>query len=144
MAANTSPGVLVALIVAADLVAIAVLVPFDYVAHYGLARRQRPGGGYEPMSDLHSWNAEGRVTNLLLLNLGHHSDHHWKPSQPYRRLGPISDTPLLPGDYAGAILTALVPPLWHRCVNKLAEHWVRCTQASAAPEPAERSARSPI
>lgn len=127
-----------------SLVAIAVLGLFDYVAHYGLVRRQRPGGGYEPMSDLHSWNAEGRVTNLLLLNMRHHSDHHRKPSQPYRRLGPISDIPLLPGGYAGAILTALVPPLWHRRVDKLAEYWVRCTQDSAAPEPGERSARSPI
>jgi alkane 1-monooxygenase len=127
-----------------SLIAITVLGLFDYVAHYGLVRRQHPGGGYEPMSDLHSWNAEGRFANLLLLNMGRHSDHHRKPSQPYRRLVSISDTPLLPGGYAGAILTALVPPLWRRRMDKRAEHWARRAQGALLPDAGEHSARWPI
>lgn len=126
-----------------SLVAIVVLGLFDYVAHYGLVRRQHPGGGYEPISDLHSWNAEGRLANLLLLNMGRHSDHHRKPSQPYRRLASIADTPLLPGGYAGAILLALVPPLWRRRMDRLAEHWTRRAQGSPAPDAGEPGVRLP-
>ena len=128
-----------------SLVAITVLGLLDYVAHYGLARRQRPGGGGdEPMSDLHSRNAEGQLANLLILNMRRHSDHHRKPSEPYRRLVTISDTPLLSGGYAGAILTALVPPLWRRRMDKLAEHWAQRAQGAPPPDAGERSTRSPV
>jgi alkane 1-monooxygenase len=95
-------------------VAIVVLGSFDYVAHYGLRRNSRPEGGYEPLSDSHSWNAGGSVANLLLLNMGHHADHHRYPARPHSRLAPISGSPQLPGGYAGAIALALVPQLWRR------------------------------
>lgn len=100
-----------------SLVAIFVLELFNYVAHYGLARREG-----EPMGERHSWNSPG-AANLLLFNMGRHGDHHRAPASGFIRLRRNQSGPELPGGYAGAILLALVPPLWrtvmHRRLNVL-------------------------
>jgi len=103
-----------------SIVAISVLELFNYVAHYGLERTAERG----PLSDRHSWNAGGGIGNWLLLNMGHHSDHHRAPARPYGRLAPIEPVPALPGGYVGAILVALVPPLWRRRMDPRVERWM--------------------
>ena len=97
-------------------VAILVLEAFNYVAHYGLMRRVHRGRP-EPMADHHSWNSGG-AGNLLMFNMGHHSHHHRAPSISYDGLEPALAAPALPGGYAGAILLALVPPLWHAIMDQ--------------------------
>jgi alkane 1-monooxygenase len=92
-------------------VAILVLELFNYVAHYGLSRRSG-----EPLTDRHSWNSSG-LENLLLFNMGRHSSHHRSASAAYDRLRPVRGAPELPGGYAGAILLALVPPLWRSIMH---------------------------
>jgi alkane 1-monooxygenase len=109
---------------AQSLLSIAVLELFNYVAHYGLIRRVRPNGGLEPLSDLHSWNAPAEIGNWLLLDMGHHSDHHCREAPPRHR-----DLPVLPGGYAGAILLALVPPLWRRRMDGRVERWMGSAMA---------------
>ena len=98
-------------------VAITVLELFNYIAHYGLLRATRTDGSHLPMGDEHSWNSSNAVTNLLIFNMGRHSDHHSRPGASYQFLGPIRGAPELPAGYAGSILLALVPPLWRRVMD---------------------------
>lgn len=104
-----------AFLAAESAVAILVLEMFNYVAHYGLERRMR-AGRLEAMADRHSWNSGG-TANLLIFNMGNHSHHHRAPSISYEDLLPAPGAPMLPGGYAGAILLALVPPLWRAVMD---------------------------
>jgi alkane 1-monooxygenase len=49
--------------------------------------------------------------------MGRHSNHHTQPARRYDRLEPIAGEAELPFGYAGAMLTALVPPLWRRVMD---------------------------
>jgi len=98
-------------------VAIAVLEMFNYVAHYGLIRERDAGGSFEPFAPHHSWNSSNVLANPIIFNMGRHSDHHTRPSVPYQTLRHIDEAPELPAGYAGSILLALVPPLWHRIMD---------------------------
>jgi alkane 1-monooxygenase len=111
-------------VAAQSLVAIVVLELFNYVAHYGLVRINLPHGALEPLSDVHSWNATGEVGNWLLLDMGHHSQHHRRAPRVHDRLVPTDRLPALPGGYAGAILLALVPALWRRHMDGRVERWM--------------------
>ncbi len=103
--------------------AIVLLELFNYVAHYGMARRRLPGGGYERLDARHSWNSSRRMNNWSLLNMGRHSDHHRFSARHYQCLEPRANAPELPTGYAGAILLALVPPLWRRVMNPRVQVW---------------------
>jgi alkane 1-monooxygenase len=116
-------------LLAESTVAIIVLELFNYIAHYGLLRRRRSDAGHEPLSDNHSWNSSNAVANLLIFNMGRHSDHHRRPATSYEGLIPVAAAPELPAGYAGSILLALVPPLWHRVMNPR----VLAIRAQAAP-----------
>jgi alkane 1-monooxygenase len=105
--------------------AIVLLELFNYIAHYGLARRRTREGNYEPMAPSHSWNSLRRMNNWSLFNMGRHSDHHRRPTQEYQRLAADPDAPQLPSGYAGSILCALIPPLWRRIMDPKVEFWSR-------------------
>jgi alkane 1-monooxygenase len=113
---------------AQSLIAVVVLELFNYVAHYGLVRGTLPSGGMEPLSDIHSWNVKSEVGNWLLLDMGHHSDHHRRPPRSLDHLTPIEQTPLLPLGYSGAILLALIPALWRRYMDCRVERWMVSTE----------------
>lgn len=104
--------------------AIAMLELFNYIAHYGLARRRLPGGGLERLADRHSWNSSRRMNNWSLFNMGRHSDHHRRPTAAYQRLEIEPEAPELPTGYAGAILLALTPPLWRKVMDPRADAWM--------------------
>jgi alkane 1-monooxygenase len=105
-----------ALFVAQGAVAIIVLELFNYVAHYGLVRRFY-GGRLEPFGDHHSWNSSNVLANNMIFNMGRHADHHARPVAPYQTLEPECRAAELPFGYAGSILLALIPPLWHRVMD---------------------------
>lgn len=98
-------------------VGVIVLELFNYIAHYGLARRIGAQGVAEPFDDRHSWNSSNILANTLIFNMGRHSDHHRRPSACYQDLSYKSRAPELPAGYAGSILMALVPPLWRRVMD---------------------------
>jgi alkane 1-monooxygenase len=98
-------------------VAIVVLELFNYIAHYGLVRRIRDNGRLAPLSDACSWNTSNEFANLLLFNMGRHSDHHRRPAAAYPLLAGVSEAPELPLGYSGSILLALLPPLWRRVMD---------------------------
>lgn len=97
----------------------------NYIEHYGLTREHLGGGKYENVKPQHSWNADHRVSNWLLINLQRHSDHHYKPDRSYPVLQTYSDTqaPQLPCGYPVMTMVAMVPPLWRRIMNPRVRHW---------------------
>ena len=105
--------------------AVVLLELFNYIAHYGLARRRKPEGGFEPIAPRHSWNSLRRMNNWSLFNMGRHSDHHRRPTQEYQYLAADPEAPQLPAGYAGAIFCALIPPLWRRIMDPKVEFWSR-------------------
>jgi alkane 1-monooxygenase len=100
---------------AQSVIAIILLELFNYIAHYGLVRRMR-AGTLERLAPNHSWNSSG-LGNLLIFNMGHHSDHHDAPDSAFDRLGHAAGARELPAGYAGAIVLALVPPLWRAVMD---------------------------
>ncbi|WBL33004.1 alkane 1-monooxygenase [Sinirhodobacter sp. HNIBRBA609] len=99
----------------------------NYVEHYGLTRAYRGEGRYEPVRPHHSWNADHRATNWLLINLQRHSDHHTKPDRRFPLLQTYTENeaPQLPLGYPLMALMAMVPPLWRRRMNPRVRAWRR-------------------
>ncbi|SHI79736.1 alkane 1-monooxygenase [Wenxinia saemankumensis] len=97
----------------------------NYVEHYGLTRRHLGGGRYEHVLPRHSWNADHKASNWLLINLQRHSDHHYKPDRRFPLLQTYADeeAPQLPYGYPVMTLAALVPPLWRRVMNTRVRDW---------------------
>ncbi len=104
-------------------VAIIVLEIVNYIDHYGLLRTQNEDGSYGPVTHHHSWNASDILSNYGLLNLQRHSDHHAFPRRRYQILRHYDDSPQLPSGYALMILMALVPPVWKRVMDPLAQQY---------------------
>ncbi len=100
-----------------SLVAIALLEAVNYVEHYGLVRGHERGGALERVGLHHSWNSSHRLSNVMLLNLQRHADHHANPSRPYHLLRHHEDSPQLPTGSPGMLLLALVPPLWFKVMD---------------------------
>ncbi len=99
----------------------------NYVEHYGLTRRHLGGGRYEHVMPRHSWNADHRVSNWLLINLQRHSDHHTKPDRRFPLLQTYDpdEAPLLPFGYPVMTALAMIPPLWRRRMNPRVRDWRR-------------------
>ncbi len=106
-------------------VAIWQLELVNYVEHYGLTRRHLGEGKYEHVLPRHSWNADHKVTNWMLINLQRHSDHHYKPDRRFPLLQTYSadEAPQLPVGYPGMTALAMVPPLWRRRMNPRVRAW---------------------
>lgn len=109
------------------LVAIWQLELVNYVEHYGLTRRYLGDGRYEHVLPRHSWNADHKVTNWLLINLQRHSDHHYKPDRRFPLLQTYSEdeAPQLPMGYPAMTALAMIPPLWRRRMNPRVREWRR-------------------
>jgi alkane 1-monooxygenase len=99
----------------------------NYVEHYGLTRRYLGDGRYEPVRPHHSWNADHKVTNWLLINLQRHSDHHYKPDRrfPLLQTYAADEAPQLPLGYPAMTALAMIPPLWRRRMNPRVRAWRR-------------------
>ena len=97
----------------------------NYIEHYGLTRKHLGGGKYEPVLPHHSWNAEHRAANWMLINLQRHSDHHYKPNRRYPLLQTYggSIAPQLPYSYPFMGLFAFFPSVWRRVMNHRIQKW---------------------
>jgi hypothetical protein len=67
----------------------------NYIEHYGLTRRHLGEGKYEHVLPRHSWNADLKASNWLLINLQRHSDHHYKPDRRFPCCRPTRRGPQL-------------------------------------------------
>lgn len=99
------------------------LTSANYVEHYGLLRHKLANGDYERCQPQHSWNSNRLVSNLLLLHLQRHSDHHAYAARPYQLLRDYRDVPQLPHGYGLMFLVAVVPPLWFAIMNPRVLAW---------------------
>lgn len=105
------------------LVAVYLLEVINYIQHYGLVRKEISPGHYERVAPRHSWNSSHILTNLHLLNLPRHSDHHYQAGRRYQNLRHFEDVPQLPLGYAGMVVMAAIPPLWFQVMNPRTESW---------------------
>jgi len=101
-----------------NLVAWWQLTTANYIEHYGLLRRKDARGKFERCEPHHSWNSNHIYSNLVLLHLARHSDHHAHPTRRYQSLRHYDDLPTLPSGYFGAYLLAYIPTLWFRFMDK--------------------------
>lgn len=95
------------------LVANFLLEYVNYIEHYGLIRRPE-----EPIRPWHSWESNKYFSRFFLVDLSRHSDHHLHGAKPYPTLNALEKVPRLPTGYAGMIYLALLPPLWHRVMDR--------------------------
>lgn len=97
----------------------------NYIEHYGLTRRHLGEGRYERVLPRHSWNADHRASNWLLINLQRHSDHHYKPDRrfPLLQTYTADEAPLLPFGYPAMTALAMIPPLWRWRMNPRVRAW---------------------
>jgi alkane 1-monooxygenase len=89
----------------------------DYVQHYGLWRKRRPDGKWEPVSPRHSWDTPGAFTAVMMFHAGRHADHHAHPYRPYPALRDLPAAPVHPFSVATMVVIAMIPPLWRRMVD---------------------------
>lgn len=108
-----------------SIVAFVLLEIINYVEHYGLRRKKRDNGKYEYVTHHHSWNSNFFLTNILLIHLQRHSDHHAFPKRRYQVLRHHEDSPQLPAGYATMVLLALVPPLWKKVMNPIIDKYYK-------------------
>lgn len=98
----------------------------DYVQHYGLSRRRRADGRWEPVGPQHSWNTPHWYSSSMMLNAPRHSDHHVNPSRSFPSLRLDRETmPTLPWPMPLAAALAMMPHLWRRLMDPRAARW-RC------------------
>lgn len=98
-------------------VAIQELEIINYLEHYGLMRRKLSNGRYENVSAVHSWEARETLSNILLIKLQRHADHHINPIRRYQSLRVFDTSPQMPTGYPGMMILALVPPLFFKVMN---------------------------
>jgi alkane 1-monooxygenase len=89
-----------------------------YNQHYGLTRRRRPDGTYEPFTFMNTWSSDLKISNWMTANLATHAHHHLDPFCPYYNLKLIEGSPILPFGYLVMSLIAMIPSLWFRVMDK--------------------------
>ncbi len=99
------------------LVGMFLLEAMNYVSHYGLRRRKLPSGRYERLRPAHCWNGNAVITNVFLLHLQRHSDHHLNPVRRYQAVRFDDLAPRLPGGYVSMLVLSMCPPLWRRVMD---------------------------
>lgn len=104
-------------------IAFTMLEVINYLEHYGLIRKEIKPGVFETVKPWHSWNSSHFISNIYLINLARHSDHHYRAGRRYERLRHFEDAPQLPAGYAAMFLVALVPPFWFAVMDSRVERW---------------------
>jgi alkane 1-monooxygenase len=107
--------------IASSIIGFTLLEIVNYIEHYGLLRKQLPGGNYEKVKPHHSWNSEHELGRIFLFELTRHSDHHFNPGRKYQILRHFDKAPQMPTGYLAMIPLALIPPLWFKVMNPLVE-----------------------
>jgi alkane 1-monooxygenase len=118
----------------------------NYIEHYGLTRKHLGDGKYEHVLPRHSWNADHRASNWLLINLQRHSDHHYRPDRRFPLLQTYSadEAPQLPYGYPVMTVAALIPPLWRRVMNPRVRAWRRRFYPEIADWTAYKAGTNPL
>lgn len=103
-------------VVASGMIAYVFYEIVNYVQHYGLKRESKQS----PICMQLTWNNFHQYTNYTLYLLPLHSVHHL-PSVQQRKIKDFKSAPRLPYPYFLMVFIALLPPLWYKIMNPLAE-----------------------
>jgi len=95
----------------------------NYIEHYGLMRERDEKGRYERCQARHSWNSNHKLSNLLVLHVQRHSDHHAHPTRPYQVLRDYPEVPGLPSGYPLMMAIAMVPSAWFSLMDPKVINW---------------------
>ena len=106
-----------AFFIAQSLVAILKLEWVNYLQHYGLRRACFDDGRPGPVEFHHAWSQDSQITNLALLNLMRHADHHVYPTRSYHALKRRDESLRYPYDFSIMFLLSLLPPLFRKVVH---------------------------
>jgi alkane 1-monooxygenase len=98
-------------------VAATLLEIINFVEHYGLHRRRREGGGFEPPAVRHSWDCDFWLSNAILIQLPRHADHHTHPLRAFSGLQRHGEAPVLPLGYPLLVNIAFLPWRWRRIIH---------------------------
>ena len=116
------------------------LTSANYIEHYGLLRKERSPGKYEPCQPYHSWNSNHIFSNWALFHLQRHSDHHAHPLRRYQSLRHFDNLPRLPSGYFGMFSIAYIPPLWRYVMDERLLKTVGRDAANINLDPRQREA----
>lgn len=97
----------------------------NYIEHYGLLRLKEKSGRYERCKPHHSWNSNHKVSNLALVHLQRHSDHHAHPTRAYQVLRDYDNVPKLQAGYPWMFVLAMFPPIWFAMMNPRVAEWAQ-------------------
>ena len=111
----------------------------NYIEHYGLLRLKEKSGRYERCKPHHSWNSNHKVSNLVLVHLQRHSDHHAHPTRAYQVLRDYDNVPKLQAGYPWMFVLAMIPPLWFAIMNPRVAEWANgdMTKVNVDPDSKE-------
>lgn len=98
-------------------IGILVLEMMNYIGHYGLKRHTDSNGRLENVSERHAWDCDLPFSNLVLISVQKHADHHINPNKSYGELRCVENSPRLPISYPLLFLLTLVPPLWRAVIH---------------------------
>jgi alkane 1-monooxygenase len=101
------------------IVAIMLLEWINYLQHYGIVRLQDSSGGIEPVREWHAWNEKSWLSQIYLLNLFRHADHHMNPNKPFYYLSDSSVAPAYPYPYTIMMALSLIPPLFYSVAHRI-------------------------
>lgn len=103
-------------------IGILVLEMMNYIGHYGLERHTDSNGRLENVTERHAWDCDLPFSNLVLISVQKHADHHINPNKAYGELRCVENSPRLPISYPLLFLLSLVPPWWraviHPCLRR--------------------------
>ncbi|MBM3117046.1 metal-dependent hydrolase [Jeongeupia naejangsanensis] len=100
-----------------SMIGILVLEMMNYIGHYGLERRVDAAGQMETVTACHAWDCDLPFSNLVLISVQKHADHHVNPNKPYGELQCLPDSPRLPLSYPLLFILTLMPGLWRRLIH---------------------------
>ncbi|WP_432719538.1 metal-dependent hydrolase [Jeongeupia wiesaeckerbachi] len=131
-----------------SMIGILVLEMMNYIGHYGLERRVDAAGHMEPVNASHAWDCNLPFSNLVLISVQKHADHHVNPNKPYGELQCLQRSPRLPLSYPLLFLLTLTPGLWRRVIHPRldayrAAHGIAQRTGTHSSTPVELSFASP-
>ncbi|EFC42900.1 predicted protein [Naegleria gruberi] len=107
------------------LIAIILIECVNYIEHYGLKRKLRDDGEYEPVNETHSFDALFRMSSYAYFNIVFHADHHFYATREYYKLRVYEKSPKLPFGYSTMILISFIPPLYFSLMNPIVFEFYR-------------------
>ena len=98
-------------------IGILVLEMMNYIGHYGLERKVDASGRMEAVCERHAWDCDLPFSNLVLISVQKHSDHHINPNKEYGELRCTDNSPRLPLSYPLLFILTLFPFLWRMAIH---------------------------